>query len=75
MNTATAHPHVDPDGTVYNMGSSFAEKQGPHYTIIKFPPPAVVNGRKIVYVNSCIRQIVIDRYTAAVRQVVLMFLS
>lgn len=44
VNTATAHPHVDPDGTVYNMGSSFAGKKGPRYSIVKFPPPAVVNG-------------------------------
>lgn len=46
VNTATAHPHVDPDGTVYNMASSFAAKGGPRYTIVKFPPPAVVNGKK-----------------------------
>ncbi|MPC12199.1 Beta,beta-carotene 15,15'-dioxygenase [Portunus trituberculatus] len=46
VNTATAHPHVDPDGTVYNMGSSFAAKGGPQYYIVKFPPPAVVDGKK-----------------------------
>lgn len=52
VQTATAHPHVDPDGTVYNMGSSFAEKQGPQYTIIKFPSPAVVNGKQMSSVEQ-----------------------
>ncbi|XP_045113690.1 beta,beta-carotene 15,15'-dioxygenase-like [Portunus trituberculatus] len=46
VNTATAHPHIDPDGTVYNMASSFASKEGPQYCIAKFPPPAMVNGKK-----------------------------
>ncbi|KAK8375311.1 hypothetical protein O3P69_008291 [Scylla paramamosain] len=46
VNTATAHPHIDPDGTIYNMASSHASKEGPHYCIVKFPPPAVVNGKK-----------------------------
>lgn len=44
VNTATAHPHVDTDGTVYNMASSFAGKEGSRYSIVKFPPPAVVDG-------------------------------
>ncbi|XP_063612171.1 beta,beta-carotene 15,15'-dioxygenase-like [Penaeus indicus] len=38
VNMATAHPHVDPDGTVYNMGTSFTGNKGPTYNIIKFPP-------------------------------------
>ncbi|XP_071519059.1 LOW QUALITY PROTEIN: carotenoid-cleaving dioxygenase, mitochondrial-like [Panulirus ornatus] len=38
VNMATAHPHVDPDGTVYNMGNSFTGRKGPTYNIIKFPP-------------------------------------
>ena len=37
VNLATAHPHIEPDGTVYNMGSSF--KGGSKYNIIKFTPP------------------------------------
>ncbi|XP_071808797.1 carotenoid-cleaving dioxygenase, mitochondrial-like [Asterias amurensis] len=37
VHTATAHPHMDPDGTVYNMGSHFAKKT--MYNIIKVPPP------------------------------------
>ncbi|KAM3920984.1 carotenoid-cleaving dioxygenase, mitochondrial-like [Leptodactylus fuscus] len=38
VNGATAHPHYDPDGTVYNMGSSYG-KQGIFYNIIKIPAP------------------------------------
>lgn len=26
VNGATAHPHVDPDGTAYNMGNSYSRK-------------------------------------------------
>ena len=26
VNGATAHPHYDPDGTVYNMGNSYGAK-------------------------------------------------
>ncbi|CAG2120376.1 unnamed protein product, partial [Medioppia subpectinata] len=35
INMATAHPHVDPDGTVYNMGSSFGRNG--KYHLIKIP--------------------------------------
>ncbi|XP_071531273.1 carotenoid-cleaving dioxygenase, mitochondrial-like [Panulirus ornatus] len=52
VNTATAHPHVDPDGTVYNMGNSYANKKGPTYNIIKFPPPKVVNGQNLSSVEQ-----------------------
>ena len=38
VNSATAHAHYDPDGTVYNMGGSF--KGRPQYNIIEIPPPA-----------------------------------
>ncbi|KAM4652429.1 carotenoid-cleaving dioxygenase, mitochondrial-like [Discoglossus pictus] len=36
VNGATAHPHYDPDGTVYNMGNSYG-KQGALYNIIRVP--------------------------------------
>ncbi|XP_076367899.1 beta,beta-carotene 15,15'-dioxygenase-like isoform X3 [Tachypleus tridentatus] len=36
VNIATAHPHLEHDGTVYNMGSSLASSR-PLYNIIKFP--------------------------------------
>ncbi|KAM9299371.1 carotenoid-cleaving dioxygenase, mitochondrial-like [Gastrophryne carolinensis] len=36
VNGATAHPHYDPDGTVYNMGNSYG-KDGTRYNIIKVP--------------------------------------
>ncbi|XP_037029629.1 beta,beta-carotene 9',10'-oxygenase-like isoform X2 [Bradysia coprophila] len=38
INHATAHPHVCEDGTVYNLGSSYQSKKGPHYVVIKVPP-------------------------------------
>uniref|UniRef100_H3B9C0 Carotenoid-cleaving dioxygenase, mitochondrial n=1 Tax=Latimeria chalumnae TaxID=7897 RepID=H3B9C0_LATCH len=37
VNGATAHPHYDPDGTVYNMGNSYS-KNGLRYNIIRVPP-------------------------------------
>ncbi|XP_041656577.1 beta,beta-carotene 9',10'-oxygenase-like [Cheilinus undulatus] len=37
VNGATAHPHVDPDGTTYNMGNSYGSK-GALYNIIRVPP-------------------------------------
>ncbi|XP_044138230.1 beta,beta-carotene 9',10'-oxygenase isoform X2 [Bufo gargarizans] len=37
VNSGTAHPHYDPDGTVYNMGNSFG-KEGTRYNIIRVPP-------------------------------------
>ncbi|EFX64845.1 hypothetical protein DAPPUDRAFT_333779 [Daphnia pulex] len=36
VNHATAHPHVNEDGTVYNMGNSVGSK-GPAYNVIEFP--------------------------------------
>ena len=33
VNSASAHPHIDSDGTLYNLGSS---RLG--YTLIKIPP-------------------------------------
>lgn len=37
VNGATAHPHIDPDGTAYNMGNSYSKK-GTFYNIIMVPP-------------------------------------
>jgi hypothetical protein len=37
----TSHPHVMDDGTVYNLGMTMSVT-GPHYSIIKFPPPCDV---------------------------------
>ena len=46
VHMATAHPHVDEDGTVYNLGTNFAGAKGPAYSIVKFPPKKVSdNGR------------------------------
>jgi len=37
VNMVTAHPHIDEDGTVYNMGNSIGAN-GSAYNIIEFPP-------------------------------------
>ncbi|XP_013780683.1 beta,beta-carotene 15,15'-dioxygenase-like isoform X1 [Limulus polyphemus] len=42
INTATAHPHFDRDGTYYNMGSGFS-LCGPTYNIVKTSPASDVN--------------------------------
>ncbi|XP_061682546.1 beta-carotene oxygenase 2b [Syngnathoides biaculeatus] len=36
VNNATAHPHIDLDGTTYNMGNSYSLK-GSYYNIIQVP--------------------------------------
>ncbi|XP_026177386.1 beta-carotene 15, 15-dioxygenase 2, like isoform X1 [Mastacembelus armatus] len=37
VNSATAHPHYDPEGATYNMGNSY-NKNGFFYNIIRVPP-------------------------------------
>ncbi|XP_043197396.1 carotenoid isomerooxygenase-like isoform X1 [Amphibalanus amphitrite] len=49
VNQATAHPHVDPDGTVYNVGSSFTGRT-PSVNVIQFPAsgsPVAETGRVV----------------------------
>ncbi|KAG7173550.1 Beta,beta-carotene 15,15'-dioxygenase-like 2, partial [Homarus americanus] len=36
VNLATAHPHIDADGTVYNLGTSYTTSLGPQLRIVKF---------------------------------------
>ncbi|XP_075910043.1 beta,beta-carotene 15,15'-dioxygenase [Petromyzon marinus] len=38
INIATSHPHYEPDGTVYNVGTSIADKGHTKYTFIRVPP-------------------------------------
>jgi len=35
---ATSHPHLEPDGTLWNIGTGGDKKSGFFYTIFKFPP-------------------------------------
>lgn len=46
VNGATAHPHYDPDGTVYNMGNSYG-KEGTRYNIIRVPPQKSSSGETL----------------------------
>jgi len=52
VNHSTAHPHVDEDGTVYNMGNSWGGK-GYNYNIICFPPGAR-NGESVDFGGASI---------------------
>ncbi len=36
MRLTAAHPHVDSDGTVWNVGTAFDHKKGYSYSIIKY---------------------------------------
>ncbi|XP_072130787.1 retinoid isomerohydrolase-like isoform X1 [Mobula birostris] len=38
INGATAHPHIERDGTVYNIGNCFGKRFAFAYNIIKIPP-------------------------------------
>ena len=42
VNHSTAHPHSDPDGTVYNMGSTFGKQT--FYNIFKYPGKSGITG-------------------------------
>ena len=42
VNQSTAHPHSDPDGTVYNMGSTFGKQT--FYNIFKYPGKSGIAG-------------------------------
>ncbi|XP_075695865.1 carotenoid-cleaving dioxygenase, mitochondrial-like [Rhinoderma darwinii] len=46
VNSATAHPHYDPDGTVYNMGNSYG-KDGTRYNIFRVPPQKSIPGETL----------------------------
>ncbi|XP_050733684.1 beta,beta-carotene 15,15'-dioxygenase-like isoform X1 [Eriocheir sinensis] len=37
VNMATAHPHIDRDGTVFNVGCSFSLLNGPELRIVRLP--------------------------------------
>lgn len=52
VNMATAHPHIDPDGTVYNMGSSFTNFNGTCYSIIKMPNGQLKDAKVVASVPS-----------------------
>uniref|UniRef100_A0A3Q2QHK0 Retinoid isomerohydrolase RPE65 b n=1 Tax=Fundulus heteroclitus TaxID=8078 RepID=A0A3Q2QHK0_FUNHE len=38
INGVTAHPHIEADGTVYNIGNCFGKNMSLAYNIIKIPP-------------------------------------
>lgn len=38
MNGVTAHPHIEADGTVYNIGNCFGKNMSLAYNIVKIPP-------------------------------------
>lgn len=38
VNGVTAHPHIDTDGTVYNIGNCFGKNLSLAYNIVKIPP-------------------------------------
>lgn len=38
VNGVTAHPHMDADGTVYNIGNCFGKNMSLAYNIVKIPP-------------------------------------
>ncbi|XP_015255447.1 PREDICTED: retinal Mueller cells isomerohydrolase-like [Cyprinodon variegatus] len=38
INGVTAHPHIEADGTIYNIGNCFGKNMSLAYNIIKIPP-------------------------------------
>ena len=56
VNIASAHPHIEEDGTIYNMGNSFGPK-GITYNIVKYPPG------KFKYMNSSLLMYLLNTIT------------
>lgn len=40
VNGLTAHPHIEEDGAIYNIGNCFGKNMSLAYNIVKIPPPA-----------------------------------
>lgn len=40
VNGLTAHPHIEEDGTIYNMGNCFGKNMSLAYNVVKIPPAA-----------------------------------
>uniref|UniRef100_A0AAY4EWK1 Uncharacterized protein n=1 Tax=Denticeps clupeoides TaxID=299321 RepID=A0AAY4EWK1_9TELE len=38
INGATAHPHIEEDGTIYNIGNCFGKNMTLAYNVVKIPP-------------------------------------
>ena len=38
VNGLTAHPHIEKDGTIYNIGNCFGKNMSLAYNIVKIPP-------------------------------------
>ena len=51
VNQSTAHPHSDPDGTVYNMGSTFGKET--FYNIFKYPGKFYSNTNSFKVYDHC----------------------
>ena len=49
VNQSTAHPHSDPDGTVYNMGSTFGKET--FYNIFKYPGKLYPNRVTVIQIG------------------------
>ena len=44
---ATSHPHIDEDGTVWNIGTTHHKKSGFVYSVFKFEPKSSEEGEKL----------------------------
>lgn len=38
INGVTAHPHIEKDGTIYNIGNCFGKNMALAYNVVKIPP-------------------------------------
>ncbi|XP_041456517.1 beta,beta-carotene 15,15'-dioxygenase-like isoform X2 [Lytechinus variegatus] len=61
VHTATAHPHVGHDGTVYNLGTAMSRQC--KYCIIKVPPSNNQNGEDAISTASILSSIPASSYT------------
>uniref|UniRef100_A0A4W3GF06 Retinoid isomerohydrolase n=1 Tax=Callorhinchus milii TaxID=7868 RepID=A0A4W3GF06_CALMI len=59
INGATAHPHIETDGTVYNIGNCFGKRFAFAYNIIKIPPALpgtyLLNPNYILFVEQPVK--------------------
>nr|QNU40513.1 EcBCO-like5 [Palaemon carinicauda] len=52
VNMLTAHPHIDRDGTLYNIGSSFTNPNGTCYSIVKMPDGRLRDAKVVASIPS-----------------------
>ncbi|PAA88223.1 hypothetical protein BOX15_Mlig020520g1 [Macrostomum lignano] len=52
INTVTAHPHIESDGSVLNVGTAFRDREGPQYVFARIPPGGLDKAEVVAKIPS-----------------------